>query len=262
MSEAVFERRDGGYEPSGHARGPWDPGAMHGGAPAALLAGVMERLDPGSDMVVARITFEFLGPVPLTTVAPRAEVVRAGRRFQVLEGELSAGGRPVLRARAVRLRRGALALPQSALAGDGLPCEGPQDSGVSVVEPGGEGEGFARAAMDIRFAGGTDFGPGRALAWFSLARPLVAGEPPSPLQRVVAAADFGNGVGRALHWDEHLFVNTDLTVHLHREAAGPWVLLDAGTVVDPTGVGLATTRLYDERGPLGVGAQTLFVDVR
>ena len=125
-----------------------------------------------------------------------------------------------------------------------------------------EGEGFHRTGMDIRFAGGTDYGTGPALAWFRLAVPLVDGESPTGLQRAVAAADFGNGVSHVLEFDRHLFVNTDLTVHLHREPAGAWVLIDARTVIDPSGVGLATSRLFDERGALGVSAQSLFVEAR
>ena len=39
-----------------------------------------------------------------------------------------------------------------------------------------------------------------------------------------------------------------------------WVLIDAVTVADPIGVGLATSRIHDEAGAVGLGAQTLFVD--
>jgi hypothetical protein len=162
----------------------------------------------------------------------------------------------------VRLRRGDVALPDAALADPALPCEGPGAAVRSPFPGDPEGEGFHRTGMDIRFAGGTDYGTGPALAWFRLAVPLVEGEQPSGLQRVAAAADFGNGVSRVLDFDRHLFVNTDLTMHLHREAAGDWILLDARTVADPSGIGLATSRLFDERGALGLAAQTLFVEAR
>jgi acyl-CoA thioesterase len=92
--------------------------------------------------------------------------------------------------------------------------------------------------------------------------PLVAGEEPTPLQRAVAFADFGNGLSRALDFRTHLFVNTDLTVHLHREPAGEWVLLDARTRLEPHGAGLARSILSDERGQLGLSAQSLFVASR
>ena len=88
--------------------------------------------------------------------------------------------------------------------------------------------------MDIRFVDGGDFGTGPARAWFRLTRPLIDDDPPSALARTVAAADFGNGISRVVDFDAYLFVNTDLTVHLHREPAGEWVLLDARTRSSPT----------------------------
>jgi hypothetical protein len=126
----------------------------------------------------------------------------------------------------------------------------------------GHAEGFHRTAMDIRFLGGTDYGLGPALAWFRFKRPLVDDEWPSPLARVVGAADFGNGVSRVVDFDSYLFVNTDLTVHLHREPVGEWVLLDARTRLEAHGAGLARSILSDERGQLGLAAQSLFVAPR
>ena len=54
----------------------------------------------------------------------------------------------------------------------------------------------------------------------------------------------------------------DLTVHLHRTLAGEWVCLDAITVPEPNGVGVADTALYDERGPVGRAVQTLLIGER
>lgn len=260
MSTWIFEPAGSAYVPSTHARGPWDAAAQHGGAPAALLAREIERVTPGEDMLVARITFEFLGPVPLLPLEADAWIQRPGSRFQIIEAELRQGGRAVVRARAVRLRRGAVALPPEALGPAAPPCDGPLESVPSPFPVEGEADGFHRTGMEIRFAGGTDYGTGPALAWFRLAHPLVAGEEPTPLQRVVAAADFGNGVSRVLEFGRHLFVNTDLTVHQHRDAVGDWVLIDAVTVADPVGAGLASSRIHDQAGGVGLAAQTLFVD--
>ena len=79
---------------------------------------------------------------------------------------------------------------------------------------------------------------------------------------MAAAADFGNGVSRILDFQRHLFVNTDLSIHLSREPTGEWVLLDARTRIEPDGAGLAASTLYDERGPIGLSAQSLFVAER
>ena len=72
-----------------------------------------------------------------------------------------------------------------------------------------------------------------------LAQRLVEAREP----HAVAAVD---AVG-PLEFAEHLFVNTDLTVHLQRPPAGSWVLLDSRTVADPIGAGLAWSSLYDEQ---------------
>jgi hypothetical protein len=92
--------------------------------------------------------------------------------------------------------------------------------------------------------------------------PLVAGEKISQLGRVLVVADSGNGVSTTLDWRKFLFINVDLTVHLHRLPGGEWVGLDAVTLPQPDGVGLADTALFDEQGPLGRAAQTLLVASR
>jgi hypothetical protein len=57
-------------------------------------------------------------------------------------------------------------------------------------------------------------------------------------------------------------VNVDLSVHLQRPLAGEWVCLDAITIPERSGIGIADTALYDERGPLGRANQTLLIDAR
>ena len=116
--------------------------------------------------------------------------------------------------------------------------------------------------MEYRFVSGAFLEPGPATVWMRMRHPLVAGERPSPLQRVLVAADSGNGVSAALDWRRFLFINVDLSVHLHRLPAGEWVCLDAITLPEPNGVGIADTALFDEHGPIGRAAQTLLVDSR
>ena len=110
------------------------------------------------------------------------------------------------------------------------------------------------------FAGGFDR-PGAATDWIRLRVPLVAGEPTFPLARVAAVADFGNGISWVLsRLDGWLFINPDLTLYLHRLPAGEWVCLEATTWVEPHGVGLAESRLWDERGMMGRALQSLLLD--
>ncbi len=242
--------------PTGHARGPWDPGQLHGGAPAALVAEAVQE----DGYVVTRLTLDFLAPVPMAPLTVAARTTKPGRNVQLAEAELAVDGRAVVRARVVRVRRGQVELPAL---GNEDPPPGPQTGRRDSFPVRDEdAEGFHLTAMDIRFLGETGFGRGPGLAWFRLTRPLVDDEPASPLARTLAAADFGNGVSRVVDFDHYLFVNTDLTVHLHREPAGEWVLLDARTRLEPHGAGLAHSILSDERGPLGLAAQSLFVSAR
>jgi hypothetical protein len=248
--------------PTGHARGPWDPGQLHGGAPGALIAEAVQA----DGYLVARLTIDFLAPVPMAPLTVSAHTTKPGRNLQLAEAEMEAEGRTVLRARAVRLRRGHVELPAEAgAAGEDEPrggARGPDDG-----QPGrfplddGHAEGFHRTAMDIRFTDG-DYGIGPARAWFRLQIPLVDDAPASPLARAIAAADFGNGISRVVDFENYLFVNTDLTVHLHREPAAEWVLVDASTRLEQHGAGLAHSILSDERGQLGLAAQSLFVASR
>jgi len=98
--------------------------------------------------------------------------------------------------------------------------------------------------------------------WMRMRHPLVAGEPATPLQRVLTAADTGNGASATLDLAAQIFINVDLTVHLHRLPRGDWVCLDAVTLPEPNGVGLAESRLFDQSGALGRALQTLLVRAR
>jgi hypothetical protein len=189
-----------------------------------------------------------------------ATVEKPGARFQVVAGDLRAAGeeRVAVRARGVRLRRGAIEDPPPVdIAPLPAPGEGRDLTPFGTIT----GAGFHPTGVDLRMVRGAR-GSGAAAAWFRLRRPVVAAEDPSPLQRVAAAADFGNGISHALPFEEYLFVNCDLSVHLHREAEGEWIGLDARTAVGPQGVAQATSVLHDERGAIGYAAQSLFVQRR
>src|SRR5919198_479787 len=63
-AEPIFSAASAGvFEPTGHARGPWDPDALHGGAPAAPLVRAVSDLD--TRLGLGRPTIDYLGPVPL-----------------------------------------------------------------------------------------------------------------------------------------------------------------------------------------------------
>ena len=204
-------------------------------------------------MQIGRVTVEILHPVPLEPLRVSVEVVRPGKSVELLEASLTGPDGELMRARAWRLEAG----PR-----DGTmdpPPVGPAGGEERAFFPTGEEIGY-HTAMEYRFVHGAFLEPGPATVWMRMRVPLVAGEEPSPLQRVIVAADSGNGVSAALDWREHLFINTDLSVHLLRLPESEWVCLDAQTVIGP--LGMADTTLLDERGQIGRAVQTLLVRPR
>lgn len=257
LPDAVFHREGDRYVPTELARGPWDPNAQHGGPSAALLADLLEGHEVGPPAHVARMTIELLRPVPMQPIELRARTVRPGKKVQLVEASVVVNDTEVVRATALRIRRADVEFADPP---DDRLTPGPSDQLREHFENmGGLNFGFA---MDMSVARG-EFGvPGPAAVWFRLAVPIVAGEEPTPLMRVAAAADFGNGISGAVTWDEHLFINPDLTIYLHRLPAGEWVGLDARTWPTHEGVGVADAALYDERGRIGRSVQALLLDRR
>lgn len=256
---------DAFYVPDGESfvateltRGPWDPGAQHGGPPSALLGRALERCEPRDGFRVARISFEILGPIPIATLHAETRLVRPGRSVEYLEGSLSHEGREVLRASAWRIRVAPGAAEESDPA---APPPGPEH-GAPPPDWARPGNAGIHTAVEWRFVRGTFVERGPATGWLRLLVPVVAGEEPTGLQRLLVAADFGNGISATVDWGRYLFINVDLTVHIVRPPDGEWVCLDARSHVDSEGIGLAESELYDRRGRIGRSLQSLFVGPR
>src|SRR5207248_8681494 len=98
--------------------------------------------------------------------------------------------------------------------------------------------------------------------WARLLVPVVAGEAPSPMQRVADAADFGNGVSRLLDFETHVFINPDLTVALSRVPIGEWIGFDIVSRLSGDGFGQAESLIFDGSGPIGRAVQSLLVERR
>ena len=229
---------------------------MHGGPPAALMAGAMEALPSEAPMAVVRTTVEIFRPVPLRPVEVAARVERDGRRVQMLTATLTDGNTELCRATAWRMRIADLDLGEQPPLH--VPFAGPADSVAHTPES--DDPAFHRTGVEMRYAHGSFIEQGPATVWMRLTVPVVAGRPTTPLQRAMAAADFGNGVASALPWGQFLFINTDLTVSLPRTAEGEWIALDAYTDINAAaGRGVAYSRMYDERGPIGHALQSLYV---
>ena len=251
---ALYKFEDGVYVPGPLTVGPWSPDAQHGGPVSALLAGAVE--DETGERQVVRLTVELLRPVPLTPLNLSTEIVRPGRNVELVEARLSAGGREVAWARALRIRRKKLDVP---IDRSGPPAPPPE--GFEWRPPGVVRTAFAEA-VDLRFVKGGWDETGPVTMWTRLIVPVVEGRQISPLQRTAAAADFGNGVSRVLEFTTHTFINPDLTVALGRVPEGEWILFDVVSRISAEGFGQAESQIYDAVGPVGRSVQSLLIDER
>ncbi|MFC7247139.1 thioesterase family protein [Catellatospora aurea] len=235
-----------------HTRGPWSADTQHAGPPAALLGRAVEQLArPG--MRIARITYDIARPVPIAPLTVSATVVREGRSTMIV----SAAIEPYMRCTALVIRTASGVAPDIVREAP----SGPADAVPRPFIPVPYSVGY-HTAMEIRFVDGSFLDPGPATAWMRMRGTLVEGEKPSPLARVLVAADSGNGLSMVLDIDKHVFVNPDLSVHLLRYPVGTWVCLKSRSYIDGAGIGFADTELYDELGNLGRSAQSLFVNPR
>lgn len=248
-----LDARPGRFSATPHSSGPWDAELQHAGPPTALLARELLRVAP-RERFAARLTFELLGPIPVAEVEIQAAVERAGRSVDLVGATMSAGGRDVIRATA-------WFVAPSPITVDGDFRPPPLPARDARLPPPWDRSGYV-SAMRWRFVRGGFGQPGPATVWGSMRLPLIAGEPPDPLTRLLTLVDSASGVSAVFDTREWLFINPELTVHLHRLPEGEWIGLDAETQISAGGAGLATATIFDRRGAVGRSAQSLLVRPR
>jgi acyl-coenzyme A thioesterase PaaI-like protein len=260
--QAIFSKVGSTFLPTVHASGPWERGALHGGAPAALIAATFERLADASELTVGRLSFQFLRPIRSEPLSLETELIRRGRRVQEVAARLRLAGEPVCRAKALMVKPVPLDVARCVQARPPTRMDGPEHGEhvrFALDDP--TRASFASTAMEMRWL--TDpsaLGEGRV--WMRLRMPILEGEKLTPLMTLAAASDFGNGISSELPFEEFLFINADLEIHLFRPPAGEWIGLHARTILHAGGSAQAESTLHDLDGPVGRAFQTLVVERR
>jgi hypothetical protein len=246
---------DGTYLPTPSTVGPWDPALQHGGPAAALLARELERLGDRDDVRLAHFTLDFLGTIALAPMTLHAEIVRPGKRVELATATASIAGRPVLRASGWRIAVGQGRSP--AVNMDDAPGVLPDQENPELFEA-APSFGYGHA-IEWRFVEGGFRVKGPATLWSRMRIPLVPGEEPSAVARLLTMVDSANGVSWEVDFREHTFVPVVLSVSVTRAPQGEWVGMQARTSLTGDGVGTTRARLFDAKGTLGEALQTLFV---
>ena len=255
MDHSFFVPDGDAWVATSHTRGPWSPAHQHGGPPTALIAHVSAAAAP--ELSIVRVTVDFLQPVPIDRVRVRLEPLREGTKVQRRIARLLHGDIVVAHAVLVLVRPDTM--PVTPVDDEALlppPEASPPFQFPFFREP----DGY-HTAMELRLARG-EWGTGRAAAWMRQRVPLIPGVPPSPLERVLLAADSGSGVSAAIDHRWQSAINADLTVALSRPLEGDWVGLDSVSTYETTGIGLADTRICDGRGTIGRALQGLVLGAR
>ena len=256
--ECCFVPVGADLHPTGWAVGPWSSETLQGSAYGGLLVRALEREGGGAGMTLARLSFDLWRPVTRAPLTPSVIVQREGRKARTVEASLIQAGKPVARCTAVFLSADAASTPPAAA--PAAPAAMP-DQGRPVPDQVRNWSPFF-TGVDTRVVAGDLLRPGPASAWFNVRRPLVAGEPSSPLVHAVSAADLASGISAVVDLRAWTFINADLTVVFWRVPDAPWILLEAETFVGDGGTGVAQGRLSDRHGPFGACAQTLLFDRR
>lgn len=255
MEERALYVRDGdGYVGTVLIQGGWDPGAANGGMVLALLGQCLDEVPTLVPMTVSRFTADLVRPVPLgRRLDVATEVVREGKKIQLVELAVLVDGVEHVRASALRLRDADLTdagVPRSTT-GPRPPVElvGPSDA-HRVGTPGVELPGFLGAVAMSRSPHVDGSGTG---AWVRLDVPVVAGEPVSATARMAFSFDFGNLIGVEDHPSTVTMINPDVTAQVLRPPVGEWIAVAGDTRVNAAmGRGISSATLSDDDGVFAV----------
>jgi hypothetical protein len=251
---AFFERlSDTRYLPTEHTGGAWNIREQHIAPAIGLLAHHLERdaAARGHGFLIARLSYDILGTIPIEAMEADVQVLRAGRTIELVEATLRHDDRPALRVRAWLMRPN----DTQAIAGTPIAAIAAPES-MPAWDPGTVWPGGFIKSVEIRRH---DQGPGRATYWARAKHALLDGEPVSPLARAATLFDLSNGMAVRADPKEVAFPNLDLTAPLFGMPESEWLSFDTSVSFGHQGLGLTSTVLHDARGPIGMLGQALTV---
>jgi hypothetical protein len=234
--------------------GAWNVDDQHIAPALGLLAHAVERdvrRRRTDGLRIGRLSYDILGAVPVDLVRIEVRLSRPGRTIELVEATLCHHDRSIVRLRAWLMQSG----DNKRIAG--TPLSGmPPPTALPAWDPTTVWPGGFIASVDVRREQDE---PGRARFWVRSRTVLLDDEPVSNLVRFASLLDIANGMTVRAVPREVAFPNLDLTAHFFTEPQGDWIGFDTSVSFGPTGLGLTSSVLHDERGPVGTLAQTLTV---
>lgn len=242
------------YLATEHTGGAWTVSEQHIAPALGLLAHAVE-LDRdarrGDGLVLARLSYDILGTVPVAEVEVDVHVLRPGRTIELVEAVLSHHGRAVVRLRAWLLQPRDTA---GLAGGDHPPIPGPDE--LAPWQPSSVWPGGFIASAEVRRR---QQRPGRAQFWVRTSQRLLDEEPVSRLAAGCGLLDIANGMTVRADPAKVAFPNVDLTAHLVGPPDDGWLGFDTTVSFGTDGLGLTESVLHAARGPIGTVSQILTV---
>ncbi|WP_171131538.1 MULTISPECIES: thioesterase family protein [unclassified Ruegeria] len=252
---AYFHLRDDGvFVGNDAARGPWSADHCHAGPVSGLIVRAAET-EIGPEKMLTRLTVDLLRPLPLAGLRVATETTRHTKTLgttRVTVHDLD----DTLCATATTMhltRRDLGDVPNVEQTGPQL--ETVVDGPFPIGEMRHDLSGFAHHS-EIAYPEGGNQGAGPKTIWMRTPQ-LLEGEAQSPIQALCPLADCGNGISWNAPTTQMGFMNTDLTVNIHREPVSDWLASDSVSHWQSSGIGMSQSMLYDTQGPVGTALQTL-----
>jgi len=259
---SLYVREGDAFVATHSTRGAWHDGQA-GGAVLALLGHVLEDVPTLTTMSLTRLTVDIVRPVPVGVplrVVP--EVIREGKKIQVVDLAVVAGDVVTTRARALRIRDRDLTpyegIPASTTAANPSAALPPPEGLDGVEHREGCAE-FLRSGAELRRT--SEPLDGVHAVWCRLRVPVVAGEPVRASSRAALPLDLVNMMGVELDPTKASSINPDVTGHLSRAPIGEWVALTGNTHYDHgVGHGVSVAVMSDAAGAFGVTSTSQILD--
>jgi hypothetical protein len=247
MDQEPFFTRDGDrFIPQPPCRGPWDPKSLNGRVVFALCGFQIEQEYGALDFMPSRLTVDLYRLPGFAPIEVKTTMVRDGNRIKVIDAEFTSEGVSYARATSQWLKRtenpeGKVWSPANWDVPDPETLETPPNrmGGIQTTRPitGQIGQ----------------FGQKRT--WVKDIRELVGGTPLSPFMRAACAADLANPFSNS--GDAGLrFINSDVTLYLHRLPVDEWVGLEVVNHQATDGVSIGSCVMYDRQGAIGTSSVT------
>ena len=254
MANEPFFRKQGDlFLPTRASVGPWDANSLHGRVIIGLLGAELERRHGSTDYLPARLTVDMYKLPDLSPVEIVTRVVKDGYRIKVIDAEFISGGVSAGRATCQLLRKTENA--------PGQVWQRPHWGAPPPLEVSPPEDRPMGGMWAMRPITGTMRGTGPRTIWMSEVRELIEGEALTPFARVALTADFASPFANAS--DQGLgYINTDVTLYLHRLPVGEWIGFESLAHGATDGVAIGDCLVHDEDGHIGFASCTALAQKR